>query len=204
MKITKLFYLVIASILFLSCRQGNTLNTDLPNTTVQENTNSNTSNQTNTKDYQFTGEVHGCGNFIVFRTTQDNTKAIKLRVNKESLKLSDNPQTFEIEKNNSLEVYIEDFGKDDYKNRVGYCFDRIAVGRSEPIRFPAIKGKVTIYTSEDSDGYFYNVTVLLENITFQTSDKTLLKVEKVEMKDAKVGWLPGQEMRQICMLKFSL
>jgi len=191
MKITKPFYLIIASVLFLSCQQGNTTNTNLANTMAQENANSNISKQTNPKDYQFDSEVHGCGDFTVFKTTQDNTKAINVRVNKEDLKLTNNPQTFQIEKNNSLEVYIEDFGIDDYKNRIGYCFDAVIADKSEPIRFPAVNGKATIYTSKSSDGHFYNATVVLENITFQISDNKFFNVEKVEMKDVRVGWLPG-------------
>ncbi len=107
------------------------------------------------------------------------------------MKITDNLQTFEIDKNNSLEVYIEDFGKDDYKNRRGYCFDAIGAGKSEPIRFPAINGKATIYTSKSSDGHFYNATVILENIIFQTPDNKLFEVEKVEIKDVKVGWYAG-------------
>ena len=142
----------------------------------------------------FDGEIGGCGDIFVYRATKDKTKVISVRADKDTLKLSAKPQTFDIESNSYLEVYIDDFGKSEYTGYRGYCVDLIIVGRPEPVRTKVVKGKVTIYFSKNpksSDTDFPRVTVDLENISIQNSNSNLTSIRKIEIKDVKVGWLLG-------------
>ena len=189
--ICKIFYSAMILFLSLSCHQSGTLKTDLHTKTLTANNNLSIFEKNLPLNSQFDGGVHGCGNFFLYKTTKDETKVVSVKVNQTALKINDSPQSFQIEGNKYFDVYIDDFGKDDYKYRPGYCFDVITADKTESIRYPAVKGKATFYTSKSAESHFYNAAVILENITFQTPDNNYFNIEKIEIRDVKVGWLPG-------------
>jgi hypothetical protein len=138
----------------------------------------------------FDGDNHGCGNFIAYKSTKDNTKVIGIRAEKNSLTLGKIPKTFDIDTDKNLEVFLYDFGKERFEGYGGLCFDAISVGL-DPIELTAKSGKATISISTIPKDPFYKVTIILENVTFQTPNKNTINLERIEIKDVTVGFLMG-------------
>lgn len=143
---------LLGLICLFACRHEGA-NDSQPLSTINQPQTSSTNNvASKLETIRFDGEAGGCSNFVVYRTTIDKTKALRVGVDKANLKVSSKPQQFEITKTSELDVIIEDFGTDNYENRIGYCFDLIGVRDVDPIRYKATKGKVTIYTSKIMTG----------------------------------------------------
>jgi hypothetical protein len=142
-----------------------------------------------TSSLSFNGVTRGCGDFIAYRATEDNTKVIAVKADKSSLKLGKSAKAFNIGTNKNIEVFLYDFGKDEYEGYIRLCFDAIRL--LKPIKLTATSGKAKVSVSSVSENGFYNVTIVLEDITFQTSGTNTLNLNRVEIKNAHVGWVPG-------------
>jgi len=99
-----------------------------------------------TDSLSFNGLISGCGNFIAYRATEDNTKVIAVVADRDSLKLGKLAKTFEIGTDKNFEVFLYDFGKDQYKGYAGLCFDAIRADL-EPVKLTATSGKANISIS---------------------------------------------------------
>jgi hypothetical protein len=142
--------------------------------------------------FQFNGGVRGCGDFVVYRFTQDDTKAIGVRVDKLGLRITEKPQIFEIGKIDGIQVFIDDFGKETYEWRGSYCYDAVKPHEGQTERFEAIGGGARIYVSKSSESPFYEVTVHLENVSFTNESGSIrFLIPNIEIKNVLVGWLPG-------------
>lgn len=149
-------------------------------------------NRLSSIEFNFEGDVRGCGDSRAFRFTKDGTKALTVNVNKEQLKIMEKPSTFDIETTKGLDVFIEDFGDDTYENRIEYCYDAVYIRNVEPTRFIAKAGKATMYTSKSSRPYGYKVTVTLENVRFSNDQKGVeFAIPKVDIRDVEGGSSPG-------------
>jgi hypothetical protein len=132
----------------------------------------------------FDGEKSGCGNFIVYTATKDQTKVLVVKVDKEKLKLSRKPETFDLENNKSVEVFIYDFGQDIYNGFEKLCFD--SVTEKHPIETAASSGSATISTA-DPWRSTYSVKVLLKNVAFRISEESIFVLEDLEINAHHVG-----------------
>ena len=125
-----------------------------------------------------------------YKSTKDNTKVIGIRADKNSLKLGKVSKTFDIGTDKILEVFLYDFGNKLFEGYRGLCFDAIYVDL-EPIELIAKGGKATISISTIPENPFYKATIILENVSFQTSGQDEINLERIEIKDVTVGFLMG-------------
>ena len=142
--------------------------------------------------FQFTGGVRGCGDFVAYRFTDDDTKAVGVRVDKLGLGINERPQRCEMGKTEGLEVFIDDFGSETYEWRAGYCFDAVRPNEGPTTRFQAIKGQATIHVSDSAESPKYEVNILLKDVSFVSDDGSIqFEIPIIELRDVYVGWIPG-------------
>ncbi|MDQ3821267.1 MAG: hypothetical protein M3362_26805 [Acidobacteriota bacterium] len=140
----------------------------------------------------FEGKFSGCGTVFVYRVSEDKKKVVIVEASRGALNLSETPQTFDIGSSDYLKVYMDDYEKP--VQWLEYCTDEVSANDPKPKRIPAKSGKVTIYiskSSEPNDPHLYRVTVELNDLSFKPSGDHFYYLEKAEMKDVLVGWLPG-------------
>ncbi len=87
-------------------------------------------------------------------------------------------------------MFLYDFGKDKYEGYAGLCFDAISANL-KPVKLVVPSGKATISVSGISEYDLYTVTIILDDVSFQTPDKNFVPLKRVEIKNARVGWSPG-------------
>lgn len=185
-----LFCSLLVLIFQISCRHTETNNSSpLPVTNTSDPSQV---NSLPSDGFKFNGVTRGCGNFLVYRVTSDGSKALRVNTNREELKVSPKPVTFNISNTRGLEVIIEDFGEDNYEDRQGYCYDNVSIRPLDPIRYTAISGNATIHTSSGSDKFTYKATVIIENAVFRNGEigKEIV-IPRAELKDVDVGWFAG-------------
>jgi hypothetical protein len=140
----------------------------------------------------FNGTAKGCGNFVVYRDTEDRTKVVEVHAGTKALNLKTTPQTYDIGTTPTLQVAIHDYGNDKH-SLLEYCSDSIREDALRPQFIYATAGKVTIHISKKKVeyGHFpaYAITVTLENVTFPVTNGISYHIEKAEIKDVMVGWL---------------
>ncbi|HKC65912.1 MAG TPA: hypothetical protein VKB86_19870 [Pyrinomonadaceae bacterium] len=140
----------------------------------------------------FEGKYFGCASVFVYRASEDKKRAVIVEADRSALNLSETPQTFDIASSEYLKVYIDEYAK--ANQWWEYCSDEVDLGASKPTRIPATSGKVTIYISknpEPTNNYLYKVTVELKDVSFKPTGDNFYYLEKTEMKNVLVGWLPG-------------
>ncbi len=140
----------------------------------------------------FNGPAKGCGNFVVYRDTEDKTKVVEVQAGTKALNMKTTPQTYGIGSTPTLRVAIHDYGNVQHSLE-GYCSDYSRGDEPEPQFIYATAGKVTIHISRKKVEYgpfpAYAVTVILENVTFPVTNGIAYHIEKAEIKDVVVGWL---------------
>lgn len=135
----------------------------------------------------FRGDVAGCGNFIVYKLSEDGNQFISVALHAASIELGAS-QTFSIGRSEAVEIKWKKFEGD-----VGATLCNDVVGQ-RPRRiydFTATSGTLNVQIDEVElvkvkAGDPYNVNLLLKNVVFDS-----LVVDYLEIKDAKVGWIPG-------------
>lgn len=190
-------YFLIAGVMFailslLSCQNSNTDDKTAASDSIETPLPAPPPISVRPFDFQFDGEVRGCGNLRAFRFTRDGTKALSVIANKTKLSLSRKTNTFAIGTTENLDVFVEDFGNDTYEYRIGYCYDMLAIRDAEPLRYNAVKGTATVFISEDSFEYRYRVSIILENVEFiDHNNANRFLIPRVEITKVSVGWVPG-------------
>lgn len=148
---------------------------------------------------EFTFPASGCSNFSVYISNSLKSKWIVVGANRDSLGLSTDFKTFEIDNSlRNLVVHYDYYSinKDSARQQYfSYCNDVMDQSAQSPEVWDAIDGFVDIKRSEiHPSGIFnyYSVTLKLRNIHFVDSLKTdTLFLKELEMDTVGVGWLPG-------------
>ncbi len=183
MKFKNYLFLLIVIIIFSGCNKNNTSNS------VNSNIQTSELQKTDLSSYNFVGETKGCGNFLVYKATKDKTKVLRIEVNERKLNLTKEPQTFDIAETKLINIRIDNFGQETYENRFDYCYDAITA-KPKPKIYQAVSGKIIISKSKDTDP-FYEVTLMLKEIKFDTSDAKPFTIQQFEIKDVQVGFSMG-------------
>ena len=135
----------------------------------------------------FTGHSIGCGDFIVYKLSEDNREYVSIAFNAKKAELRDF-QAYGVGKTDILEVR-----RRKYREPISpaICND-VMVDKPELILEESPKeGVIEILVSEEErkkamENKGYKVTIVLKKVLFEDSAIDYLRIENVF-----VGWLPG-------------
>ncbi|MEM7297770.1 MAG: hypothetical protein AAF391_05835 [Bacteroidota bacterium] len=137
--------------------------------------------------HSYTGDAIGCGNFIVYKLSEDKKEYLSIAFNASTIEWED-VQAYAVDKTDILEIKRKKY---DGPIDAVLCNDVMAEKPSELLEEIAIDGSVEIYLSElerekakRKEGY--KVTLVLRKVVFDGVAVDYLKFENVY-----VGWLPG-------------
>ncbi|MEQ9405549.1 MAG: hypothetical protein RIM99_18315 [Cyclobacteriaceae bacterium] len=136
----------------------------------------------------FSGDQVGCGNFIVYKLSEDGTQYISVALNAGSIEL-ERSQTYNIQNSNDLlEVTWRQFEGDVSSS---LCNDLRTKRPEESINLVSGSGTVNVRLSEEElekarKGEAYKATLTLRKIVFEG-----LTVDYLQIENITVGWLPG-------------
>lgn len=137
--------------------------------------------------HAFKGDAIGCGDFIVYKLSNDNKEYVSIAFNAKNVELQDF-QAYGVGKTDIMEVK-----RRKYKEPISasICND-VMVDKPELIIEESPKqGVVEILIPEEErekakKNQGYKVTIVLKKILFENSAIDYLRIE-----DVYVGWLPG-------------
>jgi len=134
--------------------------------------------------WTFSGAAGGCGDFIVYRQSDDGLAAVFIRAVTDSLDLDENGNTYDLSRNHTgLSVSLHVFEE----NAVGYY----CVTHPPNLDFETwsgIDGTIGIQI-EEGDSLGYHVSAQLEKIVF-TRDNESLTLKEMSFEAVWVGWYP--------------
>lgn len=137
--------------------------------------------------HPYSGGSVGCGNFIVYKLTEDNTEFVSVVLDVNSIELEPS-QAYAIGKADVVKVT-----RKKYAGAIGatLCNDVMVEKPRELLEEIAREGIVEIRVSEDErkkaeKKEAYKATVILKNVVFETMTIDYLRLENIN-----VGWLPG-------------
>lgn len=137
--------------------------------------------------HSFTGDSVGCGNFIVYKLSDDNKEYLSIAFNASTVEWEE-VQAYVVGKTDILEVKRKKF--DGPINTI-ICNDVMSEKPTELLEEVATEGTVEIYISElekekaeRKEGY--RINLILKKVVFDGVAVDYLKLENVY-----VGWLPG-------------
>ncbi len=143
----------------------------------------------NTKTiHPFSGGSVGCGNFIVYKLTEDNKEYVSVVVDVSSIELEPR-QSYGIGKSDVVKVTRKKY---DSEINTTLCNDLMPEKRpSEILEEVASDGTIELLVSEPelekaNKNEPYKATVILRNVVFETVSIDYLRLENIN-----VGWLPG-------------
>ena len=143
----------------------------------------------NTKTiHPFSGDAIGCGNFIAYKLTDDNSEYVSVKV--------DVP-TIELQKKQMYGVGIADAitivrKKYDGPINAALCNDLIpSTFPKELVNETATEGLLELILSESEiekakNKEPYKATLILKNVVFET-----VTIDYLRLEDISVGWFPG-------------
>ncbi|MEO9869257.1 hypothetical protein [Ekhidna sp.] len=137
--------------------------------------------------HQFTGGSVGCGNFIVYKLSEDNTEYVSVAVNARSIDV-ESDQAYAIGKADIVEVKRKKYaGKVD----ASLCNDVMIDMPKEELEEVATSGIVELKLSKEElekakNKRPYRATVILKNVIFGS-----LTIDYLYLENIYVGWLPG-------------
>lgn len=137
--------------------------------------------------HPFTGEKVGCGNFIIYQLSEDESQYLSISFKIQDVELKSS-QTYHVGKAEIVEVKQRK-----YTGPIGdlICND-IAAQRPELLEEEiATEGLVEIVIDETNlkkakENQPYKVTVVAKKLNFKSSS-----IEYLNISDVMVGWLPG-------------
>ncbi|MFT4900033.1 MAG: hypothetical protein ACI9U0_001834 [Flavobacteriales bacterium] len=147
---------------------------------------------------EFTGHIESFSDFFVAKLLNDENLHIALTIigsGRDDLNLSASTSEFTLP-NNKLDIEIS---KWDRSVRNHFSNDAITVGE-EPVKvekWTSISGKVTISISdvntetEAPNETTYRISIELKYVVFENEEGEQKVIEKLNIKNAFVGWLPG-------------
>ncbi|MEP1097530.1 MAG: hypothetical protein ABJG78_20605 [Cyclobacteriaceae bacterium] len=133
----------------------------------------------------FQGDTVGCGNFIVYRFSEDGDQYISVSFNANEVEFED---SFERINAQYIEVKWEKFAGD---MRSAICNDVMGEKPNQLMDQIAKSGSVSIRVNEaeqkkKENNEAYKVTVTLKDLVFEN-----LSVDYLQIENVVVGWLPG-------------
>ena len=139
------------------------------------------------RSYSFSNDSRGCGDFMVYKTLDDNT-AITVIGSKEALDLSTSVQVFQLS-NTDIQISIDEFD-----DTIGsyYCDDVVNDNANLIQQHFANSATVEIDVSNPNPVMFetYEITIRLKNVEFEFDGETV-RYDEIVFEDVTVGWLPG-------------
>ncbi len=137
--------------------------------------------------HPYQGNSIGCGNFIVYKLTEDNTGYVSIAFNTKSVEL-EKFQAYGVGKTDILEIK-----KKQYKGSISasICNDVMIEKPDLILEESPRQGVLEIIIAEDElekakNNKGYKVTIVLKKVLFEKSIIDYLRIE-----DVYVGWLPG-------------
>lgn len=138
--------------------------------------------------HPFSGDSIGCGNFIVYKLSEDNTEFVSVIVDISSIELEPR-QAYGIGKTEVVKVERKKYSS---AINSSLCNDVVMVKKPKVILEElASEGTVELIVSEierkkAKKNEPYKATVVLKNVVFGTVSIDYLRLENIN-----VGWLPG-------------
>jgi len=137
--------------------------------------------------HPFKGGAVGCGDFIIYKLTEDNNGYVSIIFDMSVIELQA-MQAYAIGKTDILNITRKTF---DGPIHAALCNDVMGERPNELLSENAISGVFELRVSEiqrknKERGEPYRVTVILKNIAFST-----MTIDYLRLEDVTVGWLPG-------------
>ncbi len=137
--------------------------------------------------HPFTGDSVGCGNFIVYKLSEDNTEYVSVAVNIRSIDL-EGQQAYAIGKADVVEVKRQKFAG---KVNASLCNDVMIDMPKEELEEIATSGIVELKLNnaelkKAKNKEPYKATVVLKNVVFSS-----ITIDYLYLENIYVGWLPG-------------
>lgn len=144
-------------------------------------------NKTMQESHRFTGKTVGCGNFTVYRLTEDNQSYISVNLKVAQLELNEK-QVYAIGKADVVDVRHKAFSGP-INNAI--CNDVMGDRPDQQTNEMAKSGQVEVLFSKEEltkarNNEPYRVTVVLKDVVFGGVTISYLRYE-----NTYVGWLPG-------------
>lgn len=144
-------------------------------------------NKSTNSMHPYKGDEIACGNFVIYKLTENNSEYISIRVDANAIEL-ENIQAYGIGKSDVVNVERRKF---EGEVQASLCNDVMMDKPRQLLKEVAISGIVELRVTqqelekaEAKDGY--RVTVILKNVIFETQTIDYLQIDS-----AYVGWLPG-------------
>lgn len=146
-----------------------------------------TVNKSTKSMHPYEGDVVGCGDFIVYKLTEDNEEYISIVVDLSSIVLEER-QAYAIGKADVVNVTRKKFNGPIH---AALCNDVMGERPEEVLTESADGGIVELIVGKlqqekKEKGEPYTITLVLKNVTFETATVDYLRLD-----DVNVGWLPG-------------
>lgn len=137
--------------------------------------------------HPYSGDSVGCGDFIVYKLTNDNKEYISVVIDMSAIELEER-QSYAIAKAEIVNVNRKKF---DGLIHTSLCNDVLVEKPEELLSESANEGVVELIVSElqrekKEKGEPYMVTIILKKVVFET-----MTIDYLRLGNIKVGWLPG-------------
>lgn len=143
-------------------------------------------NKASTTSHPFVGGQVGCGNFTIYKLSEDNTELISISLKANGLDLRES-QAYSVEKS-AIEVK-----RKKYANAIdaSLCNDIMSEMPKLVSELIATDGLVEVrVTKENLEKYnandAYRVTLIIKDLVFPDS-----KIDYLQIENVVVGWMPG-------------
>jgi hypothetical protein len=137
-------------------------------------------------------DADGCGLIHVYGWTADRAEVGTVRIDAAALGLSSQPMTFDLARN-SANISVETYVYDAPRRRFDFCTDVVftETGASQPTRWRAVAGTITIEMSPPGARTKPRATVTLTNIVLQNDAGMTVKIVGPVRLTASVGSVFG-------------
>ena len=137
--------------------------------------------------HHFNGSEAGCGNFIVFKLSEDSREFVSVSLDARNVEYGES-LTLKIGDSDGLKVRWKKYNGD---VRAILCNDVGSTGPKLLSEKEASSGKVEIRVSEEgrenaAQGEPYQVTLILKNVIFEG-----VTIDYLQINNVNVGWIPG-------------
>ncbi|MEO9485064.1 MAG: hypothetical protein ABJG47_16510 [Ekhidna sp.] len=137
--------------------------------------------------HPFSGDSMGCGNFIVYQLSEDNSEYVSIVVDVSSIDLEE-MQVYNVSKADVVRVTRKKYAS---AVNASLCNDVMMDKPKELLEEIASEGVVEVFVTnyqleKAENKEPYNVTIVLKKVIFETISIDYLRIENIN-----VGWLPG-------------
>ncbi|MEM6643049.1 MAG: hypothetical protein AAF616_08730 [Bacteroidota bacterium] len=139
------------------------------------------------RTHSYEGDAIGCGNFIVYKLSEDNREYLSIALNAKNIEFTDF-QAFGVGKTDVMEVKRRVY---DESISASLCND-VMFEKPELLKEESpSQGIIELIVSQEErekaqNGQGYRVTLVLKKVLFEE-----VLVDYLRIEDVFVGWLPG-------------